>query len=170
MDDLVGGFLHPLLVPAHAVALAGLGLLLGRQAPARRWAALAVFAVALAAGLAAIAAGTGDTGAATAILVVTLVLGVLVALARPLPASLVGMAAAATGLTLALDSPPEAVSLAAADRMLIGTGCGAVIVVAVLAAATARLREWQLVAVRIVGSWLAAVSMLTLAMRFTGQA
>jgi hypothetical protein len=51
--------------------------------------------------------------------------------------------------------------------MLIGTGIGACLVLAVVVVGTTRLtRAWQRIGVRILGSWMAASAMLVLALRF----
>jgi predicted membrane protein len=103
--------LHPLAVPAHAVALLALGLLIGQQRRlgARR-AALLAFIVGLAAGLTAIAFAVGPTSAAGVLLAAAAVSGLLVALAWPMPALACAPLGAVVGITLALDSPPEVIA------------------------------------------------------------
>ena len=66
-----------------------------------------------------------------------------------------------------MDSPPQAISLTVATLTLIGTGLGAWLTLAVVAAA-ARRREaaWQKIGARILGSWIAASAVLVLALRF----
>jgi urease accessory protein len=74
---------------------------------------------------------------------------------------------ATAGIALGLDSPPEAISIAAAVAMLIGTGIGGGLAVAVIAAGASYLtRPWQQIGVRILGSWTAASAILVLALRF----
>lgn len=166
MEAFYNGLLHPLLVPAHMIALAGLGVLLGRQAPVTRRVALAVLVVGLVGGLAALAAGVGDINADLVVGAVAMLSGLLVASAMPLTSPVAAAIAAVSGGAVALDSPPDVVSLAAAYRTLAGTGFGAAAIVILIASGTARLtRWWQHVALRILGSWLAAVAMLSLALR-----
>ena len=97
------GFLQPLLVPGHALALLALGLLLGRQG--RELVPLLAFAAALAAGLIAIALAVGQTPAGNVVLFAAVFIGILVALAMPLPMAVCAGFAAATGAALGLDSP-----------------------------------------------------------------
>ena len=66
MSGLIAGLLHPLTVPAHALALLAAGLLVGQQR--RLVLPLAVFAVGLAAGLAAIAFAARQTFSADLLL------------------------------------------------------------------------------------------------------
>jgi urease accessory protein len=74
--------------------------------------------------------------------------------------------AAAIGLSLALDSPPEALALMQANLTLLGTALGAVLLLLALLQGTARLRHyWQRVGARILGSWIAAIAILALALR-----
>src|ERR1700736_5892750 len=68
LTGFVGGLLHPLLAPAHVVALIGLGLIAGRNFLATGAAIIAAFAFGLAGGLGAIAWGVGETPATDVLL------------------------------------------------------------------------------------------------------
>jgi urease accessory protein len=161
-----GGVLHPLLVPVHLMAIVALGLLIGGQAPRWRRAVPAVYVLALTAGLVAIASAYVPTRAEEVLLSLTAVAGVFVAWARPLPQALGGMLAAGVGLALALDSPPEALSLREAYLALLGTALAAAGLLVAIAALASRLRRhWLRIGVRILGSWIAASAILVLALR-----
>jgi urease accessory protein len=170
MNGLIDGLLHPLLVPAHAIALVALGLLAGQRAMPRRFLLLGLFAAALALGLVAIARGAGPTPAGDVVVAAAAVAGLVVAVARVLPAPVEGTLAAVLGAAVALDSPPEVVSLQTATLMLTGTGIGAALLVgAVAAIAGALTRDWQRIGIRVLGSWMAASAILVLALRFAGD-
>ena len=157
-----GGLLHPILVPTHALSVVALGLFIGRQRQ-RRMASL-VFAAALVAGLTAIALAV-DVPVVTVMLANTALLGVLVAAAWVPPQPLGWLLAAIAGATLALDSPPQAVTIAEANVMLVGTALGACLAVAVVDAIASYLtKAWQQIAVRVLASWIAASAILVLAM------
>ena len=95
-----------------------------------------------------------------------LIAGLLVALARPVPEALGCILAVLLGFCIALDSPPEAISLAEANLMLIGTGLGAAALLILAVAIASRLKAgWARVGVRILGSWIAASAILVLALR-----
>src|SRR5581483_8480832 len=146
VEGFPGGLLHPLLVPAHALAIVALGLLIGGQE--RRIAPLAMFALALAAGLYSITFAIGETPAPDAILATAAASGVLVALAvrAPLPAAVL---AASTGVAIGLDSPPDAIALDVARDMLIGTWIGGCLALGTVVVAASKLaRSWQRLAVR----------------------
>jgi urease accessory protein len=165
MRGLVGGVLHPFAVPAHVLALVAIGLLIGRQS--ERLISLAAFVAGLAAGLGALALAFATTSAANILLAATILSALLVALAYQVPALVSVLLVATAGIALGLDSPPEAISIAAAVAMLIGTGIGGGLAVAVIAAAASYLtRPWQQIGVRILGSWTAASAILVLALRF----
>ena len=166
MTSFFGGLVHPLTLPAHALALLALGLFIGQQRGPRL--TLAAFAAGLAVGLAAIARAVGPTAAADALLVLTAVLGLLVALARPIPALATAPLAAGVGVALGLDSPPEVISITAATLMLVGTGLGAALAAAIVASLSGHLTApWQRIGVRIAGSWIAASALLVVALRFS---
>jgi urease accessory protein len=167
MSAFIGGLLHPLLVPAHALALLALGLFIGQQQRGRRLIPALSFAAGLAAGLGAIALAARPASAFDILLAASGSSAGLVALARPLPVLMCAALAAAVGFALGLDSPPQAISLVRASIMLIGTGLGACLALAAVTAGTMRCtREWQRIGMRIVGSWIAASAILVLALRF----
>jgi urease accessory protein len=166
------GLLHALVVPSHVLAIVALALLIGQQGWGHGWrlgwrfGAVAAYVVAVLAGLGAIALAIVPTLAEQALLVFAMMAGLLAALARPLPPPLGALLAAAVGLSLALDSPPEAITLREANLALVGTALGAAIVLLVLVQGTSRLRrDWQRIGARIVGSWIAASAILVLALR-----
>jgi urease accessory protein len=167
VTGFAGGLLHALLVPTHLMAVVALALLIGQQ----RWVhgAVIAYAAAMIAGLGAIALAYVPTRAEQGVLAVAASAGLLVALGRPLPRPVGVLLAAAGGLALALDSPPEAISLRDANLALLGTATGAVIVLLALLQGTTRFtRGWQRIGARIVGSWSAASAILVLALRFVG--
>jgi hypothetical protein len=157
------------LTPTHALALLGLGLLIGQQRTQKRWLPL-IFASALAAGLIALALAVGETPAGTVLLAGAALSGALVAAAFPLPLPILGALAAAMGAALGLDSPPEVISLQEAVGMLIGTGLGATIALVLVAEGSTRMaRGWQQIGVRVLGSWAAASALLAIAVRFASR-
>jgi urease accessory protein len=161
-----GGLLHPLFVPAHVLAITGLGILIGQQ---RRWgrAAPAGFVAALAVGLAAIALAFVPRYAAEAVLACAVITGALAAWARPLPEPAGCALTAAAGLTIAFDSPPVVISVGEANLMLFGTGLAAAMLLIVVTFCASRLRRgWQRIGARILGSWIAASAILVLALQF----
>ena len=164
MTAFFAGLLHPLVVPAHVAAIAALALLVGQQNWDRNVPMAYVVAVLL--GLGAIAMAYVPTFTEERLLAFAAITGLLVALSRPVPQELGVLLAAAIGLSLALDSPPEALALMQANLTLLGTALGAVLLLLVLLQGTARLRHhWQRIGARILGSWIAAIAILVLALR-----
>ena len=160
-----GGVLHPVFVTDHVVGILALGLLIGGQ---ERWGflPLTVYVVALAAGLVAMTTGIVPRFANEAVLGTAVVGGLLVALARPLLQALGAVLALVLGLAIALDSPPEVLSVSEANLMLIGTGIGAAAFLIVVALATRQAQaRWAKIGLRILGSWIAAAAILALALR-----
>jgi hypothetical protein len=167
LGGFYGGFLHPVLTPTHGLALLGLGLLIGQQPADQRWLPQMLFALALAAALVALACAIGETPAGAVLLVGVALSGALVAAAFRLPILVLGPLAAVIGAAIGLDSPPEVVSFQEAIVMLIGTGLGAAIALGLVVEGAARMaRDWQLIGVRVLGSWTAASALLAIAVRF----
>ena len=166
VTGFAGGVLHPLLVPAHLMALTALGLLLGQQAPRQRTILLIIFTAALLAGLAAIASALAAEIPDVIVLVTATILGLLVALARPAPLIATAPIIFVLGVALELDSVPQEISMRATLLTLAGTTIAAVLIPALLAALSAYLRrDWQRIGARVLGSWIAASAILVLALR-----
>ena len=162
-EGVSGGLLHPYLVPAHAMSLVALGLFIGSRRD--QGIPLLAFAAALIGGLVALTFAIAETPAAEILLGNTGLLGVLLAADWNPPKPLGWMIAAVTGGMIALDSPPETISVQEADLMLLGTGLGALSALgAVIGGAGYLTRPWQRLGVRIVGSWIAASAILVLAL------
>lgn len=167
LPGFLTGLLHPVLTPTHALALLGLGLLVGQQPVGRRWILVALFVAALAAALLALALAVGETPANDVLLGAVAITGLLVAAAPRLPFLIVGPLAAVMGAAIGLDSPPEAISLEEAVATLVGTEVGALIALALVSAGASYLkRDWQRIGVRVLGSWTAASALLAIAVRF----
>jgi urease accessory protein len=170
LGGFYGGLLHPVLTPTHGLALLGLGLLIGQQPAERRRLPQLLFTLALAGGLLALALAVGETPAGAVLLVGVALTGALVAAAFRLPLLVLGPLALALGAAIGLDSPPEVISFQEGVVMLIGTGLGATIGLGLVVEAAARMaRDWQLIGVRVLGSWTAASALLAIAVRFARQ-
>jgi urease accessory protein len=163
LQALVEGLLNPLTTPAHVLSLLALGLLLARQP--HRFIVLLLFALALAAGFLAIVLAIETTPARTVLLAAAAALGVMVATAWA-PKLLAWLLAVVAGAALALDSPPQAVTLSEAYATIAGTALGvcALLVVVAVVAGHANA-HWQRLGVRIIGSWIAASAILVLAVQ-----
>jgi urease accessory protein len=163
-----GGLLHPLFVPAHALAMLALGLLVGQQTAWGRMPVIA-FILGLAVGLGVMTLGVVPRLMNEVVLTYALIAALSVALARPMFEVLGSAFAVLGGFCIALDSPPEAISLTEANLMLAGTGLGGALLLAAAAAVASRLKaNWARMAARVLGSWIAASVILVLALRLAG--
>lgn len=163
---LTAGLLNPLFNPSHAMTLIGLGLLIGQQAWRRS--ALIAYVAGLATGCFAVAAAYASIYSSEAVFALTAIIGLLVAIAVPLPGVFVLFLAAAAGFAIAFDSPPDALSIAKAILMQLGTFLAASLyLVAIVAIASFLTRDWQRIGMRIVGSWFAASAILVLTLNLT---
>jgi hydrogenase/urease accessory protein HupE len=165
-DDFTAGLLHPLFVAAHLLTILALGLLLAQQGVAQVKATLPLFTAGLIAGL----AGSGFAPVSPDALEILLLaaaatLGLLVALARPLPRWIAPALAAVSGLAIGLDSSPEAGSAWRSLLALTGTGISACLLVINVLVVVGYLRQpWQRIGVRVVGSWIGASALMVSAL------
>jgi HupE / UreJ protein len=169
IGGVLGGALHALLIPEHGLSLLALGLALGQQEQSARRAGILIYVIALTCGLVAAAFAVGETLAADVLLAATGILGLLV-VAMWTPTYLVWVLAAIAGLTIALDSRPEVASNGEAIRMLLGSGFGAAVSLAIVAEVSFLLRSnAQRIVARVMGSWITAIAILVLSLRIVTQ-
>jgi hypothetical protein len=151
--------------PTHLLAVVGMGLLAGQRT--RSIAVLLVlFALGILAGSFAIALAIGETPSALALLGIAAFAGMAAAAAVPLPSFPKNVLTLATGAALALNAPPQAVTVPSAIAAQAGFGGAALATFGLIAVIAAGAdRTWQHVAMRVVGSWMAASAILVLALR-----
>jgi urease accessory protein len=167
MAGIVAGLVHPVSTPAHVVALIGLGLMAGRNFRRTGAAIIGAFALGLTAGLCAIASGVGETPASDVLLATATLYGLVAASGLTAPVSLAVPAALVSGIALGLDSPPESILLGEAIAMLIGTACGGIGALAMIAFLVSGIARWrQGILLRVAGSWIAAIAIMVLALRW----
>ena len=173
------GALHPLVTPPHLIALLALGLLLG-QAGQRVTgdddSPLAVLAAPLVALAVALGAGVLRAGLYPAeepdtdrvLLALAAATGLAVAAAWRAPVGVRLVVALAVGLAAGLASAPSGVSSAERWTSLAGTTAAALLLCGYVAVmvAVARRPPWLTIAVRVLGSWMAAAALLVLALSF----
>ncbi|MEQ9463221.1 MAG: HupE/UreJ family protein [Haliea sp.] len=166
IGDFYAGVLHPLLVPAHALALVMLGLFSGQGGLYAMRSCYLGFLPALVVGLTL--AGTGldlGDGLEPLLLLLAALTGMLVILQFSPPHPLFAAAGAAVGLLLGLDSAPEAVAPGPIAAALLGASLGAFACLLLIADLCERARHhWQQVAVRVIGSWGTASATLVFAL------
>jgi urease accessory protein len=157
------GLAHPLLSPEDLLPAVAMTLLAGLGgARAGRF----VLAILPAAWLAGMVAGwaIGLPGApAWLIAVVTALLGALVAADLRLPLAVVIVVAAALGALLGYDNGRDLAATTGALVAILGIACSLFAIVSLLAGQVAVLQaHWARLAVRISGSWIAAIGLLML--------
>jgi urease accessory protein len=170
MDSFYNGVLHPVLVPAHLLAIVSAGLLIGQQGVKRMQAPLIAFLLVLIAVLnvtgrfdLALPESTGEMF----LLSMAVLCGVLVALELEL--SLVPLIAIAvvTALLVGFDSSQPELQGRAKLAILTGTGVGGFLLILYAAAAAEfASRAWQKIGIRILGSWATASAFIVLAFTF----
>lgn len=168
LDSFYAGFLHPVFVPAHVLSLLVLGILIGQQAAKSLQPVVIVFLLAAAAGL--VLAGAGQGYDVTPLLLgMAAAVGLLVALARPLPLPVSIVTALIVGVLIGIDSAQDELVGRARIAALLGSGVAVYLLVLYALVFTDYFSRhaWQRIGLRIVGSWVAAASLLVLALTLT---
>ena len=168
IGNFYNGLLHPVLVPAHWLLLIALGLLIGQKGIYVNRAAFAVFLVTTAIGL--IGAWLSVGGEMEMILLsAAAIIGLLIASNLSIGSYLSAILAALVGLLIGIDSAQETLSGRAKLITLIGTGVGIclLLIYSMGFADYFNKKPWQRVGVRVIGSWVAASSLLVLALSYS---
>ncbi|NWG25838.1 MAG: HupE/UreJ family protein [Pseudorhodoplanes sp.] len=163
MSGFSGGLLHPLLVPAHILALLGGGLMAGCQSRRDGIALIAIFAGSLgvASGLVATAYAAQEPG--LVLLAATAIAGLGAAYGRPLPLPASAIVVGLVAIALLLDSVPAVPSRAETMLALSGTALTAIALFAFVTMLSVAARPgWPRTGIRIAGSWCAASALLVL--------
>ena len=175
MNSFYAGLLHPFQNLPHLLLLVGLGIWLGQRQPLRI--GTAMLALALVTALALLATtpfvGFAQMTAPNPVWLIgaALCVGVLIASALAGPGLLRVFIAALAGIAVALDSGVDgAPAIGTLALMLLGTWVTVVVLVANVAyyVSLCPPRQWMRIGMRILGSWLAAASVLVLAFYLRG--
>ena len=161
-----GGLLHPLLVPAHALALIALGLLAATLPQREAARVLTVFGLTAILAFIPIALAYSADRAELLILGLATAAGLILAAALVPPLSVAALLAAALALAVMFDSVPPVPSIAETLLSLTGTALAATALCAVTALLFGRVRvRIGPLAARVLGSWIAASALMVLALR-----
>lgn len=172
MGDFVAGLVHPIMTPPHLLLLLGLGLLVGQQLPLNLKTPLAVFVPA-----SAIALMFSVTGLIRSVyppiqIGLVLVVAILVALEKRISPLACRALFALAALVLGFDSTIEAGSSVSVAKTLLGTWIMFILLVgyvAYYASLAAANRKWLRIGIRVLGSWIIAISLLVLAFSLRPQ-
>ena len=169
INHFYSGFLHPLFVPPHLILLLAISLLLGQQAHRLAEVGFGLYMIGLSAGL--LLAGVGVRPDVQVLLLITaLAAGALVALGRPLFRLLCLGLSLLAGMFIGVDSAHETLTGNDKWMSLLGSGLGVFFfsLYPLMLADYVKKTQWQQIAVRVLGSWIAAASILVLALSIAG--
>ncbi len=167
IDTFYGGLLHPVFVPAHLLLLIAIGLFVGQRGVKNNQSAVLVYFLAVAVGLIAAWFSVGSKiemlilGAAASI-------GILIAASPAWNRYWFALIAASAGILLGMDSAQDTVSGKEKFVSLLGSGLGLcfLFLYPMALADTFNRKSWQIIGVRVIGSWIAASSLLVLALSY----
>lgn len=163
-----GGLLHPLLVPAHALTLIALGLLMSSFEARPRIVLLAIFAIAAMAAFGLIAMAYSTMQAEAVILCLGAAIGLLLATNMIPPFPVAPLLTITIACAIVFDSVPPVLSVQETALALTGTTLAGMALVAATAwLADALPASIRVLARRIAGSWIAASAVMVLALRLS---
>lgn len=166
VGDFYAGMLHPLTTMDTVLPLVALSLLAGQQQRETAVKIIAAFPAALAAGTLLIAFRPVPTSLATFELLITAAAGLLIALARTFPSWMPVGLSMFIGLSIGWSNGAEITTEISAVRFVAGLSMVGLLAITYGVGLLRHLKmEWAQVAVRVVGSWLAAVGILVLSLK-----
>jgi hydrogenase/urease accessory protein HupE len=170
IDSFYSGLLHPVFVPAHLLLVIALGLFIGQRRVKDNQSAVLAFLVAVAAGLIAAWFSVG-TNIEVFILSTAAFIGILIVASFAVNPYLCALIAALAGFLLGADSAQETLSGQDKFVTLFGSGLGLYLLLLypMAAADVFHKKSWQRIGVRVVGSWIAASSLLVLALSYSSS-
>ena len=162
LGPFYGGLVHPITALEHLLPLVALGLLSGQQGPATARRVLVLLPLGLAGGAWLSYARPGWPGIQSLNLLSLLILGLLVAVNWHLPMGVTEGLSLIFGVTHGAANGAAAVGAGVSrDLFVVGLLTAAVVLATLVPALVLSLRvAWGQVAVRVVGSWIAAVGLL----------
>ncbi len=166
VGDFYAGMLHPIVTLETALPLAAISLLVGQQRRETAIRLVAAFPIALLVGAMLAVRADAPSELIVVELILTAVLGVLVAFARRLPNWPVLAPGIGLGICAGWSNASEVFGQVSAFRFVAGLVVGGLLLLVYGNGLVRSLKvEWAQIAVRVVGSWIAAVSILVLGLR-----
>jgi urease accessory protein len=168
IGSFLNGMLHPLLVPAQVLIILALGLWYGQHQPAENKTSVLVFLFATIAGL-VISNFSMVDDVSLLLLIGATVIGLIIISGITVPPVFYIFLGISAGFIVGLDSAQEALTGKAKILSLFGSGVGIyfLLLYAMAISETLSVRHWQVIAVRVIASWLSASAMMVLALSFS---
>ncbi|MEJ2212805.1 MAG: HupE/UreJ family protein [Gammaproteobacteria bacterium] len=171
IGNFYNGVLHPVFVPSQLLLLSVLGLLIGQKGIDKNLLSLATFAFGTFFGL-TLAWFSFAVEMEAFLLGGALTLGLLVALDFKFNPTWLSLIAFFTGLAIGMDSTQETLAGREKVATLFGTGVGLYLLqlYPMGLADYFNNKPWQRIGIRIIGSWIAAIAFLVLALAISPYA
>jgi urease accessory protein len=166
VGDFYAGMLHPVTTIETILPLIGLSLLAGQQNRKTAVKILIAFPAAILFGACLSLLKSVPPPIGIADLVITVVIGLLIAAARPLPSALPISIGVLLGVAIGWANATEMTSEVSAARFIAGLTVAGLLMTTYGIGLVRRFTvEWSQIAVRVVGSWLAGIGILVLGLR-----
>ena len=166
VGDFYAGMLHPLITVETLLPLLGLSLLAGQQSRETAIKMIVIFPAALAIGTLLIVLRSLPAQLAAFELLITASLGLLIALRWRVPVWIPIALSILIGLCIGWSNSVEITGDVSAVRFVAGLSVVGLLITSYGIGLVRHLKlEWTQIAVRVVGSWLAAVGILVLGLK-----
>ena len=159
--DFYSGFLHPVVIPAEALSVIAVALVLGTSGvTAARWGMLAQ-ALGIVIGFGIGAAFTVRLPSTFTLLGTALIAAAIVTAGLRTTAPVAALIAVSGGVAIGLDAQPDSESVRGALLSYVGTLLGSGFATILIAALVlGRNKHWERIATRVAASWITASAIL----------
>lgn len=166
VGDFYDGMLHPIITLETVLPLIAFSLLAGQQRREAAIALLPAFPIALIVGAWIATLGNIPSYVGIALLVQTAILGLLVAVSRPLSVWILVPLSAVLGISVGVTNTVEALAQVSTLRFVAGIVLTGFLLLVYGNGLVRNLKSnWTQIAIRVVGSWIAAISILDLGVK-----
>ena len=166
VGDFYSGMLHPVVSIEMILPLIALGLFAGQQRRKTAIGVLAAFPTAILVGTFLSFMRPVPSSIAAVTLAITAAMGGLIALSKPLPSAIPIAMALLIGLAIGWSNASEITPQMSPARFVAGLAVAGLLVATYGIGLVRSLKvEWSQIAVRVAGSWLAAIGILVLGLR-----
>ncbi len=165
VGEMANGALHPMMSPAHVLMFLSLALLLGQQVPFDLKTPLRIFAPASAAALLLTLTGWVTEVYQPLLVGTALIIAIFVVLEIKISGWVSGLLCGAVAVGIGLDSAPGE---GAVLKTLAGTwlSLNALLFYIAMCASNGSDKKWAKAAIRVLGSWIIAISLMVMAFFF----
>ena len=168
IGHFLNGMLHPILVPSQLIIIVALGLLYGQHEPEKNKLSILLFLTSTIIGL-VLTSFFIIPDISLLLLILAVIIGLTIITSIAIPQPIFMLFAIVVGIIVGFDSAQLDLETKAMVVTLFGSGVSIyfLLLYAMALSETLSHKQWQIIAIRIIASWLSASAIMVLALNFS---